>query len=192
MAKPIDGLIPPGGWHYFQSDVKLEAYSLSNLYEVVQHYRAENHLPIGDVHGDVDSYICGNFPNNCHGVDSVVVTSVDAPNRQSELLNDITIWAKNILLSQKQVRLVSDELAEARARTCLQCPKNIQYKSGCHSCIAASDRLTASIRQGRDTHSTKKLKGCSVMRHDNRAAVFFDKEHFEVTDSVPQNCWLKI
>jgi hypothetical protein len=192
MAKPIDGLIPPGGWHYYQSDVKLEGYSLTNLYEVVQHYRAENHLPIGDVTGDVNSYICGNFPNNCHGVDSVVVTSVDAPNRQSELLNDITVWAKNILLSQKQIRLVSDELAEARALTCAQCPKNIKYRTGCYSCIAATDRLTASIRQGRDTYSTKKIHGCSVMRHDNRAAVFFDKDHFDVTDSVPQNCWLKI
>lgn len=192
MAKPIDGLIPPGGWHYYQSDVRLDGYSLDDLYRVVEHYRAENHLPIGDVRGDIDSYICGNFPKNCHGVDSVVVTSVTAPNRQSELLNDITTWAKNILLSQKQIRLVSDELAEARALTCAKCPKNIRYKSGCHSCIASTDRLTASIRQGRDTYSTKKINGCSVMRHDNRAAVFFDKEHFELTDSVPANCWLKI
>ena len=192
MAKPIDGLIPPGGWHYFQSDVKLDGYSLDNLYQVVEHYRAENHLPIGDVRGDVDSFICGNYPKNCHGVDSVVVTSVTAPTRQSELLNDITTWAKNILLSQTQLRLVSDELAEARALTCAKCPKNIKYRVGCISCIEATDRLTASIRQGRDTYSTKKLSGCSAMRHDNRAAVFFDKEHFELTDSVPANCWLKV
>lgn len=149
-------------------------------------------MPINDVHGDVDSYICGNFPRNCHGVDSVVVVSVDKPNRQSELLNDITIWAKNLLLSQKQIKMVSDELAEARALTCLSCPKNIVWKKGCSSCITATDRLTASIRQGRDTLSTKKVKGCATLRHDNRAAVFFDKEHFEVTDNVPQNCWLKI
>ena len=145
MAKPIDGLIPPNGWHYWQSDVKLEGYSLENLYNVVSDYRSENHLPIGDVHGDVDSYICGNFPRNCHGVDSVVVVSVDKPNRQSELLNDITVWAKNLLLSQKQIKMVSDELAEARALTCLSCPKNIVWKKGCSSCITATDRLTASI-----------------------------------------------
>lgn len=194
MAKPIDGLVPPGGWHYIQSDVRLDGYSLDNLYNVVENYRAENHLPAGDVHGDVNSYICGNFPNNCHNVDhvSVNVTSVDAPTRQTELLQDITTWARNILTSQKQIKMVGAELAEARALTCLACPKNVQYRSGCHSCIVACDRLTASARQGRDTTSTKKLKGCSVMRHDNRAAVFFDKSEFSVTDSVPQNCWLKI
>lgn len=192
MAFPIEGLVPPGGWHYWQGDVKLEGYSMENLYKVVQDYRAENHLPTGDVKGDVNSFICGNYPRNCHGVDSVVVVSVDSPTRQSELLNDITVWAKNILTSQKQIRLVSDELAEARALTCLNCPKNINWKSGCGSCIVATDRLCASIRQGRDTQNTKKLRGCSVLRHDNRAAVFFDKEHFEVTNSVPENCWLKI
>jgi hypothetical protein len=192
MAQPIDGLIPPGGWHYWQGDVKLDGYSLENLYKVVQDFRAENHLSIGDVHGDVNSYLCGNFPRNCHGVDSVVVVSVDAPTRQNELLNDITVWAKNILLSQKPIKMVSDELAEARALTCMKCPRNAVWKQGCGSCITATERLTASIRQGRDTRSTKKLKGCASLRHDNRAAVFFDKEHFEVTNSVPQNCWLKI
>jgi hypothetical protein len=192
MAYPIEGLVPPGGWHYWQGDVKLEGYSMENLYKVVQSYRAENHLPFGDVHGDVNAFICGNHPRNCHGVDSVVVTSIDRPTNQSELLNDITVWARNILTSQKQIRLVSDELAEARALTCLNCPKNANWKSGCGSCIVAADRLCASIRQGRDTQSTKKLRGCSVMRHDNRAAVFFDKEHFEATNSIPENCWLKI
>jgi hypothetical protein len=57
MAQPIDGLIPPGGWHYWQGDVKLDAYSLENLYKVVQDFRAENHLSIGDVHGAVATFL---------------------------------------------------------------------------------------------------------------------------------------
>lgn len=192
MAYPFDNLVPPGGWHYWQGDVRLDGYTLEALYKVVEDYRAENHLPIEDVRGDVNSYLCGNFPNYCYGAVSVAVTSMTPPTQQSELLNDVMVWARNILTSQKQIRLVSHELAEARARTCLNCPKNVGYRTGCGSCTTATDRLSASIRQGRDTQSTKKLRGCSVLRHDNRAAVFFDKEHFEVTNSVPENCWLKI
>lgn len=190
MAKPIQGLVPPSGWHYYDGDVRLNGYSLDNLYEVVRNFRAENHLPQGDVEGDVNSFLCGNFPKYCHGVDMVVVTSVVPPNRQSELLTDITTWAKNTLSSNQKIRYVSDELAEARAKTCLNCTKNINWHSGCGSCIAAADRLSAAIRQGRDTHSSKVLGGCAIMRHDNRAAIFFDKEHFVKPQSLPEICWL--
>ena len=192
MAYPNASVVPPGGWHYYQGDVKLEGYSLEVLYKTVENYRAENHLPAGDIIGDVNSYLCGRNPYYCYGGDSSVSVSVTTTSRSGELLQDITTWSKNILLSQKPIRLVSDELAEARALTCQACPKNTQWKSGCGSCITATERLCASIRQGRDTRNTKALKGCSVMRHDNRAAVFFDKEHFEVTSSVPDNCWLKV
>ena len=63
MAKPIWGMVPPGGWHYRDGDVTLEGWSLDNLYDVVRNYRAENHLPLGDVVGDVNSFVCGNYPN---------------------------------------------------------------------------------------------------------------------------------
>jgi hypothetical protein len=192
MAKVIDGLVPPGGWHFVDGDAKLSAYSLNNLYEVVENYRAENHFPIGDVRGDVDSFICGSFPKNCHGVDSVTVTSVVPPNRQSELLNDIVTWSKNILNSQKPILMVSDDLAEQRSKICINCTKNINWQSGCGSCVAATQRLTSAIRQGRDTHTSKWLGGCSIMRHDNRAAVFFDKDHFNKSNDLPENCWLKL
>jgi hypothetical protein len=191
MAKPIRGMVPPGGWHYQDGDVKLEGWSLENLYDVVINFRAENHLAIGDVKGDVNAFLCGSYPNYCHGVDMVIVTSVTPPNRASELLGDITTWAKNILNSKTQIRLVVDELAETRAKTCLDCPKNINWRAGCGSCIVAADRLSTSIRRARDTGSTPRLGGCSVMRHDNRSAVFFDSEHFEPSGDLPAKCWLK-
>jgi hypothetical protein len=190
MAKPIYGLIPPGGWHYYDGDVRLVGYSLENLYEVVRNYRAENHLPQNDVEGDVNSFLCGNFPQNCHGVDMVVVQSVVPPNRQSELLHDITIWSKNILTSNKKINYVSDELAEARAKICLNCTKNLNWRAGCGACIAATDRITSSIRHGRDTHSSKVLGGCSIMRHDNRSAIFLDKDNFIKPQSLPEMCWI--
>ncbi len=192
MAKPIWGMIPPGGWHYFEGDVKLTGYSLDDLYKNVENYRAENHLPLGDVKGDVNSFLCSNNPKYCHGVDMVVVTSVHAPTRRDELLQDITIWARNILMANKRVNMVSEDLAEQRAKICLGCKLNVNWRSGCSSCITAADRLSASVRQARETPSSRVLGGCTKMRHDNRSAIFFDHKEFTKASDLPQHCWLNI
>jgi hypothetical protein len=190
MAKPIMGMVPPRGWQYVDGDVVLKGYSLENLYKIVEDYRAENHLPIGDVIGDVNNHICGSYPNFCHGVDSVSVTSVVPPNRQSELLSDITTWAKNLLHSRKPIQMVTPEVAEQRAKICLSCTKNLNWRAGCTSCIAATDRLSASIRQAKETKSSQVLGGCTIMRHDNRSAIHFEQSHFVPTNNLPENCWI--
>lgn len=192
MAKVILGMIPPGGWHYFDSDAKLTAHSYEGLLKVVEDYRAENHLPVGDVEGDINSYICSNWPNFCHGVDMVVVKSVNPESSQQSLLNDITTWARNLLNSKTVNNLVSDELAEERAKICKGCEHNKSWRSGCASCISSADRISASVRNGRDTKSSTKLGGCRIMRHDNRSAIFFDKNKLSQATSIPNNCWMNI
>ena len=192
MAKVILGMIPPGGWHYFDSDAKLTGHSYEDLLKVVENYRAENHLPVGDVEGDVNSYICSNWPNFCHGVDMVVVTSVHPESAQQSLLNDITTWARNLLNSKTANNLVSNELAEERAKICKGCQHNKNWRGGCVSCVAAADRISASVRNGRDTQSSTKLGGCNIMRHDNRSAIFFDKNKLSQATSTPDNCWMNI
>ena len=190
MAKPIIGMIPPSGWHFIDGDARLNAGTYDKLLQVVENYRAENHLPSGDVEGDVNSFICGNWPTFCHGVDMVSITSVNAPTRTSELMNDIQTWAKNILMSTKRLPLVTDDLAEQRAKTCRSCPQNINWRAGCGSCINATDRLCANVRQARDTASTAVLGGCMKLRHDNRTAVFIDRDELQLTTDLPDNCWL--
>lgn len=192
MAKVILGMIPPGGWHYFDSDAKLTAHSYEGLLKVVEDYRAENHLPVGDVEGDINSYICSNWPNFCHGVDMIVVTSVNPESAQQSLLNDITTWARNLLNSKTANNLVSNELAEERAKICKGCEHNKNWRGGCASCISAADRISASVRNGRDTKSSTKLGGCSIMRHDNRSAIFFDKTKLSQATSIPDYCWMNI
>ena len=192
MAKVILGMIPPGGWHYFDSDAKLTAHSYEGLLKVVEDYRAENHFPVGDVEGDVNSYICSNWPNFCHGVDMVVVTSVHPESAQQSLLNDITTWGRNLLNSKTANNLVSNELAEERAKICKNCQHNKNWRGGCSSCIAAADRISASVRNGRDTQSSTKLGGCNIMRHDNRSAIFFDKNKLSQATSTPDYCWMNI
>jgi hypothetical protein len=192
MAKVILGMIPPGGWHYFDSDAKLTAHSYEGLLKVVEDYRAENHLSVGDVEGDINSYICSNWPNFCHGVDMVVVKSVHPESAQQSLLNDITTWARNLLNSKTVNNLVSNELAEERAKICKGCQHNKNWRGGCSSCIASADRISASVRNGRDTQSSTKLGGCNIMRHDNRSAIFFDKNKLSQATSTPDNCWMNI
>ena len=189
MPKVILGMIPPSGWHYVESDVRLDAHSFPNLISVVENYRAENHLPIGDVEGDVTSYICSNYPHFCHGVDMVSITSV---NPSGDLLNDIQTWAKNLQNATKPIMFVTDELAEERAKTCRGCPNNSNWRGGCSSCIASTDRLSASVRQGRDTESSAVLGGCSIMRHDNRTAIFLDREELQKASNLPDNCWVNL
>ena len=62
VAKPIIGMVPPGGYHYFQGDVRLHADTLIDLYKKVSNYRAENALPENSTKDDVDNYVCGQFP----------------------------------------------------------------------------------------------------------------------------------
>lgn len=190
MAKPIIGIIPPSGWHYFESDVRLNGSNYDDLLKVVEHYRAENHLPSGDVEGDVNSYICSNWPTFCHGVDMVSITSVHPETNTTALMNDIQTWAKNILHANKPVQMVSDDLAEQRAKICRGCPQNVNWRGGCNSCIESTNRISASIRQGRDTASSEVLGGCMLQRHDNRSAIFIDRDEFYKATNLPENCWL--
>ena len=185
-------MIPPGGWHFIQSDVKITGSSLDDLYEAVQNFRVDNNLPLGDVKGDVDRYICGTYPTYCHGVDHVSI-NVESRNRitaSAELLQDITTWANNVLRGTTPHQLVSDDEAERRSKICISCPSNVNWRAGCSSCIVSADRICAAVRQGRETHTTRILGGCHQLRHDNRTAVFLDKEVLATGANLPTNCWL--
>jgi len=190
MATPILGMLPPSGWHYIEGDVRINGVTYDSLIQNVEHFRAENHLPSGDVEGDVNSFICSNWPQFCHGVDMVAITSVNPETDTMALLNDIQSWAKNLQQSQEPINMVTDELAEARAKTCRNCPENVNWRGGCSSCISTTERLTAGVRQGRDTASSAVLGGCKSMRHDNRTAIFIDKDQFLKATNLLANCWL--
>ena len=192
MARPIIGMIPPNGWHYHQSDVRLTGHDYYSLKKAVENYRAENNLPAGDVESDLNSYICSNWPNYCHGVDMVTITSVNPSTPATDLLNDITTWAKNLLESKTPVAFVTDEVALNRTKVCLDCKHNANWRSGCSSCVISAERLCASVRQARDNKQSPVLGGCAMMRHDNRTAVFLEKEMLAKSSNLPHNCWLNL
>jgi hypothetical protein len=190
VAKPIIGMVPPGGFHYFQGDVQIFADTIDELRRKVTEFRAENSIPNTTTVTDVNDYICGSYPDFCHHVDEVTISRSHTNWTSSELTADIQVWAKNILASPQEHPLVGDELAEVRAKICGGCIYNVNWKSGCSSCIASTERLSASIRQARDTQSTPTLGGCTVLRHDNRAAVFLQPEDLSKSSDIPKFCWL--
>jgi hypothetical protein len=183
-------MVPPGGFHYFQGDVRLSADTIEGLYKKVEDYRAENGVPNMSTRDDVNWYICGQWPEFCHQLEEVSPSVAKLASGPVELLADIQVWSKNLVSSVRPHPLVGDELAEARAQICAKCPFNINWKSGCGSCIVAADRLCASIRQARDTQSSPTLGGCKVLRHDNRAAIFLQKEDLARSSDIPSYCWL--
>ena len=190
VAKPIRGMVPPSGFHYYQGDVRINADTIDDLNKKVESFRAENAIPSNTTKEDVADYICGQWPDFCHHVEDVVVTRMPANWNIKELLSDIQTWAKNLLSAQREHPLVGDELAEARSKICGGCVYNVNWRGGCGSCITATDRLSASVRQARETDSTKVLGGCSILRHDNRSAVFLNVEDLAQSSDTPKHCWV--
>jgi hypothetical protein len=190
VAKPINGMVPPGGFHYFQGDVKITGENLGDLYRAVMAHRNQNEIPSANTVEDVNNYLCGQWPDFCHNVDMVSVQLIPQSINVKQLLDDIQTWAKNILSSQSPHPLVGDELAETRSQICGRCPNNVNWRGGCGSCVVATDRLSASVRQARETASSSVLGGCNILRHDNRSAVFMQPEDLAKSSDLPSYCWL--
>jgi hypothetical protein len=188
----VNGLIPPGGYHYYEGDVKLIGSSEKDIISIIQQYRAANNLPQGDPTADYLSYVCGRYPQNCHAKVYYHETSPVPASRRDELFEDVRNWATNLLASQKPISLVSDEEAERRAKICQACPKNFTWKTKtCAPCVQAADSVCTTIRQAKDTYTSARIGGCLACRHDNRTAVFLDTNLLNSVESIPSTCWIK-
>lgn len=186
--KPIEGIIPPNGWHYYDRDVKITGIDFRDLVKNVQRFRAENGLAFGDAEADISRYICTNHPRFCTGTDGMEPSSTVVNLQQ--LMEDVGQWAKSLLFDKKTRGFVNDTEAERRALICTNCEFNKPWRAACSSCVAAVERNSASVREGRDTPTSRILGGCVKMRHDNRSAVFLDSDNFQDKPELPGNCWL--
>jgi len=184
--KPTIGMFPPSGWHYEQDGVRIDASGYDQLLIAVETFRANNNLPQGDVEADVDEYICSRWPHFCGIFTHVASEEKKIP---ALLLDDVRVWSMN-LLGGEGYNMVSDELADARAAICEQCPNNTNWKSSCRTCVSTVERQLATVRQARDVYHSANLGGCSVNRFDARTAVFLDAENLTPAAGLPDFCWL--
>lgn len=186
--KPIEGMVPPGGWHFIDQGVTLTGEDFESLVRTVQKFRVENGYIVGNVAGEVTTYLCTRAPRYCHGTEHLKPST--APMPLNNLMDDVGQWARNLLYSKTKYALVNDTDAENRAVTCARCPNNLPWTGACSSCVATVERNSAAVRQGRDTPTSRILGGCSKMRFDNRSAVFINSDTFTDKPALPENCWL--
>lgn len=179
----------PDGWHYEQDGFIIRAdNSHEQLIENVTHWRIQNNKPVGDVRKDVNDWICAKYPRQCNVVNPNFSDGGTIVNDTQAYLDKITSWAH--IKSKVNGKLVDGQIAGERAYKCQHCPNNkVWAKTGCQSCIQNMQRLLISVRQNKDVSQGAELGGCTVLKHDNRTAVWLEENN--TLDNLPGHCWCR-
>lgn len=189
MAQPIEGMIPPGGWHFVDNDgvrVPLdgEAENYSKLLRSVMDRRIANRMTVGDVKADVDGYICGNFPSQCGRIET---PQPNIPNSgQTRFIDKIAPALTK--LHESGVKLVSREIAVQRAEICRQCQQNVEWENSCPSCVDGVRRLSYLMRGGQEL-GVRGVKACRLHNLPLETACFV--RDIPKADGLPNECWNK-
>lgn len=192
-----EAMILPGGWHY-----KCDAYriphkgELPNPKEVISGimtYRLENNLPVGDPEGDLEEYVCANFPAWCRRAPGEPIpVQTQQGTRNVDL---VLMWANEFYTKVGRLQLVPQKEADERAAICASCPLQMDWANDCPPCVTSAQRLMAILRQGKDTieGNLGGLRGCHAHGWDNRTAVHIDKQHLppQANPNAPAQCWMR-
>lgn len=199
MNRIIQGLLPPSGWHYkdaqegYRVPHQGEAANVQDLSDRLQEYRLQNQLPVGDPLGDIEAYICSNFPRNCtpHEQGQEPIQQNASNPSSNRFVDTIALWAKGIYQNQDR-RLMPLSEAEQRAQACLRCPLNQPWENDCPNCVLNAQRILAIIRQGKDVGTHRKLHGCRAHGSCTRTSVHIEREFLgPVAEGAPDYCWMR-
>lgn len=185
--KPINGIEPPGGHYYIQKwkgvDFRIDAETPENLVGAVIRFRLENNIPTEGTEGDVHEFTCKRVPRFCRGEGLVVAPQFP---RQVSLVDRILDWVGSV----EDTKLHFRADAEFRAKVCLSCKHNTQWRGGCGTCVQRAERVLMSIRRGNDIPSIGEgLLGCNIHGHDNRTAIWL-KNNVKRKENAPKECWM--
>ena len=188
------GIIPPNNFHYpIDKGVILKASTYDLLIKEIINWRTQNGIPIGNPETDVDDYFCGKWPSYCYTSDK----ESTAINKNSDLLKQVNGWAAITMRETPAggYPLVDQGVALQRCKTCMECPFNKAWRSGCGNCMKATDTILIRLRQLRKIMLDESLLGCAINGCDNRTAVHLPLSALNLTEeklqSIPQNCWIK-
>lgn len=92
------------------------------------------------------------------------------------------------LADHGHVRLVSDDLNNARAAVCVHCPAQQSIAGGCGSCKRAVAGLRRAILG--DRVPDVRLGACSILAEDTQITCLLDQGPVH-NDSLPAHCWRK-
>lgn len=198
----IEGVIPPGGWHFMQPmlhgqpDHQITSWDLEHLIQAVIDWRVDNGRPVGDVLAEVEAYICGYAPHQCHNTPgaSVVVSVAVTPDRTEvgqTFVDRMVQWLELQINELDRNAIVLEYEANRRAEICSRCPKNVRWLTSCGKCNDNVDRLSTIIRNGATLDRERRLMACGILNHHNPTAVFLRLERVGSSPDCPDNCWAK-
>lgn len=178
--------IPPGGWHYVQTETGLEIRGgdFFDLCQKVRKHRQMNKLATSDLVAQVETQICERLNAEAR---SIYCRDSGPP---KELKRVAFADVKHFLLTLSHLKhFVPQKEAERRASICSTCPLNYPI-AGCTSCRNLPGLIFRTIGR-RTTSQDLHLKGCGVCGCSLAASVHVPLTAFptEPKYQYPQWCW---
>lgn len=181
----------PEGWHYVQpmegKDETIRGSSYDDLQNKVLEFRIANSMPIGDIKQDVDEYICTKYPAQCSRRAQNYVYKPKESRAITPLMARIREWIND--LKKAPVTLVSKMEAQRRASKCIGCPQNIRWEDSCAPCVGDINKQTHLIRQAKTVSRENELRGCRILGHHNKTAIWMPKDRLRNAENLPSHCW---
>jgi hypothetical protein len=185
----------PTGWHYMQPvsynarGQRIEASSYKELYKLVENWRVQNGIEVGDVKRDIDDYICNTYPHQC-GKTYGVAQHKQQGRPGQKFVDKISNWLLEMTKRNPSVLLQAE--AQKRADICAQCPLNQHYENKCGACMSNITRLGTILRKNNNLSIAPSLHGCNVLNQDNKTAVWLDIYGDGIANTqLPEHCWAK-
>jgi hypothetical protein len=202
MSRIIEGVLPPGGWHYedptgYRIPYKGEAPSKKDLIHAIMEYRLENRIPVGHPEQELEQFLCTKFPRFCHPHDMGPAGTLTAAGGQimdtipgPRTVDHIAAWANALYEQAGRLEMATLKEADTRADVCRQCPMQKEWEGECPQCVTAAQRVLMIVRQGKEVTHWRKLKSCGG-RFCTRTAVHIAKQHLQQPPSgAPATCWM--
>lgn len=186
------GVVPVDGWNYPQDYPQGQSMRQGGDFEElvadVLRFRIDNNLPIGDPAADVADYTRQKSPQND-------LRRKPGAGFQKSFARPITPLVERMkdqmhLLSTKQVARVDIDEADRRAKACIGCPQNIEWKSTCSSCNADIAYRGDLVRGRTQYQYDGQLRGCRLHALLLKTAVWQADGLPERHAQAPVKCWL--
>jgi hypothetical protein len=190
-------IVPPGKWHYEQplatgGSWTIRASGYERLIDAILTYRLNNLeiIPPGPVDRDVvlkdyEDWLCKSYPRHCFSENPPVQI------RSTPIVPLITRINDHFkTLSIAGFTYVDELKAYERARTCIYCPQNVKWRSGCEPCNSNVQARAIRLIGVRQTPYDAKLQACRCYGHLNSIAVWIkEKVPLQSLHEVPTFCW---
>lgn len=164
----------------------------ASLVEQVKLFRVNAGIDLGDVAGDVAAYIKRVSPINDRfpGRTPKVDTRTEGQNGFRPYIERIRDWLLQV--SNRQVRLLIEDEADARAEVCMKCPHNVKWVTGCVPCCEAVVSRGQNVRQRPSYKHDDALGACRLHDLKISTAVFIDREDLpDLNPNAPDFCWMR-